>query len=104
MIFPLTTEDALAFAVRHHLQSILRTENSGIDHRRRHPQHNGNAEVGGKQVIDSNWILFRNPSQIRRRFTAFSPLNNKLSDLSLQDRRTTAAYQCTRAGGRTHFR
>lgn len=58
MIFPLTTEDALAFAVRHHLQSILRTENSGIDHRRRHPQHNGNAEVGGKQVIDSNWILF----------------------------------------------
>lgn len=73
MIFPLDNRgDASATAVRHHLQSILRTENSGIDHRRRHPQHNGNAEVGGEQVIDSNWILFRNPGQIRQRFMAFS--------------------------------
>lgn len=37
--------------------------NNGIYHRRRHPQNNGNA---GETVIDSNWILFRNPGQERK--------------------------------------
>lgn len=38
--------------------------NNGIYHRRRHPQNNGNT---GETMIDSNWILFRNPGQEEKR-------------------------------------
>lgn len=73
--FPPTTEDALAFTIRHRLQSILRTEITASIIGRRHPQNNGNT---GGTMIDSNWILFRNPGREKEqvearchRFTAF---------------------------------
>ena len=38
--------------------------NNGIYHQKRHPQNNGNT---GGTVIDSDWILFRNPGQEKKR-------------------------------------
>lgn len=56
--FALTTDDALAFTIRHRLQSILRAEITasiigGDTHK--------TTGTPRETVIDSNWILFRNP-------------------------------------------
>lgn len=55
---PLTTDDALAFAIRQRLQSILQMEITASVIGRDTHQTTG---TPGETVIDSNWILFRNP-------------------------------------------
>lgn len=83
---------------------------SGIYHRRRHPQNNGN---NGETVIDSNWILLTNPVQEKQkagakchRFMAPPPPPKKTLNTATKDRWTSQRvyqYACSYAR-KPHFR